>query len=515
MKRKKEIIIGIVCILIVVISVSFAWFSIDLQGEDKALTVNSTSLKITFDNGSSAITASDISPGWSTSSDFSIKSTSDVDYSYDIILKNYINTFTLTKYLQYKITSDNGEYNMTEYEELPSSVLSGDFILAYNITITPGSTQNYTLHLRYVNDENVNQSDDMAKTLSGNIFITDGTVDRYNGYQEGTLAWKILDDNPMVVLRNDFNSTFTYNTTHTIYKTTEKNVHNTSDTTVYYYAGNTTNNWVKFGKDSYGNDFYWRIIRTNADGSVRLLYSGKSPDTTAGYIGSSKFNDVTMETTDPMYVGYMYGTSGSLESNRTNTNDSTIKTYIDNWYANNMTAYTSYLSTTAVYCNDRNLASGSTYSTSSEFYYAADERLARNKTPSYNCTTAEDAFSVDNTSAKLTYPIGLMTADEVSYAGGVVYTSLSSPYVWYYSNSAGGSSTGSEWWWLVSAYDWYYVSSSSGNAYVFCVYGSNDPGRLSDGYVLNSVGVRPTVSVKSETMISGGAGTSDNPYIID
>ena len=74
---------------------------------------------------------------------------------------------------------------------------------------------------------------------------------------------------------------------------------------------------------------------------------------------------------DPMYVGYKYGTTGSLENNRLNTNDSTIKTYVDNWYKNNLTAYTKYLSNDAVYCNDRNLASGQTYSTTSNFDYAS------------------------------------------------------------------------------------------------------------------------------------------------
>ena len=119
-------------------------------------------------------------------------------------------------------------------------------------------------------------------------------------------------------------------------------------------------------------DIYWRIIRTNADGSIKLLYAGTSPDTEKAYIGMSAFNTTD---NDPMYVGYKYGTTGSLENNRLNTNDSTIKTYVDNWYKNNLTAYTKYLSKDAVYCNDRNLASGQTYSTTSNFDYASWERI--------------------------------------------------------------------------------------------------------------------------------------------
>ena len=46
-----------------------------------------------------------------------------------------------------------------------------------------------------------------------------------------------------------------------------------------------------------------------------------------------------------------------------------------------------------------------------------------------------------------------MTEDEVSFAGRVYNTNLSSPYAWYYTNSVGGSITKSEAWWLISPMD--------------------------------------------------------------
>ena len=126
-----------------------------------------------------------------------------------------------------------------------------------------------------------------------------------------------MGDNPTRSTRNTYDAVFTNNTTGTLFTATEKNVHNIADTTVYYYAGNTTNNWVKFA------GFYWRIIRTNADGSVRMLYSGTSHDTTSGMINTSTaFNS---KYNNPMYVGYMYGTSGSLVNNRTNTTNKISK----------------------------------------------------------------------------------------------------------------------------------------------------------------------------------------------
>ena len=316
---------------------------------------------------------------------------------------------------------------------------------------------------------------------------------------------KLLADNPTRDTRDTYNAVFTNNTTGTLFTATEKNVHNTTDTTVYYYAGNTTKNWVKFA------GFYWRIIRTNADGSIRMLYSGTSHDTTSGYINSTiyAFNS---SYNNPMYVGYMYGTSGSLVNNRKNTTNSTIKDKIDTWYTQNMTSYTKYLSTTAVYCNDRTEQTSGTYNTGdSKFYYAPYARAFTNYAPTYDCTETSDAFSVDNTSAKLTYPIALMTADEIMRAGGKGGTDLTSPYAWYYLNSANGSITGSEWWWLLSPNDW----DDVGDAGVFSVYGSSTPGRLSYSYVDGRGGVRPAVSLKSCVKTSGGDGSANAPYTIE
>ena len=215
-----------------------------------------------------------------------------------------------------------------------------------------------------------------------------------------------------------------------------------------------------------------------------------------------------------MYVGYKYGTTGSLENNRLNTNNSTIKTYIDNWYKNNLTAYTKYLSNDAVYCNDRNLASGETYSTTKSFDYAPYERIETNKQPTYNCTNMSDAFSVNNTSAKLDYPVGLMTIDELSYAGGET-SKLTAPYAWYYTNANGESITGSDASWSLSPGFW-----SGSGSYYWGWFGSgigSNPGRsgeLSSGGFTGSGAVRPSVSLSSCNLISRGDGSPENPYIV-
>ena len=295
--------------------------------------------------------------------------------------------------------------------------------------------------------------------------------------------------------RTDFSKVLTNDNTNTLYTSTENR------TTVYYFAGNATDNWVKFGKNASNQDLYWRIIRTNSDGGVRLLYHGTSTTATDAYIGTSAFNETS---NDPMYVGYMYGTSGSLVNNRTNATNSTIKGVIDTWYKNNLnTNYGKYISTTAVYCNDR------TYTVDgSTTFFGAYTRLITNKTPSYDCSATEDKFTVDSSTGngKLTYPIALMTADEVSFAGGLWPTKAPT---WYYYNSAKGSSTGSKWWWLLSPSGW-----SDSVAYVVYVCGSPVPGALSSSYVGNAVGVRPVISLKSDVLYKSGDGSAESPYEI-
>ena len=201
----------------------------------------------------------------------------------------------------------------------------------------------------------------------------------------------------------------------------------------------------------------------------------------------------------------MYGSLGSVENARANTNNSTIKTAIDNWYATNLnTNYGKYISTTAVYCNDR------TYTISgSNTLFGAYTRLRTNKTPTYDCTDTNDKFTVDTSTGngKLKYPIALMTADEVSFAGGLWVTNAPT---WYYYNSANGSSTGLTWWWLLSPGNW-----DGSYAYVFRVYGSSNPGYLLNNNVNSANGVRPAVSLKSCVKTSGGDGSANSPYTIE
>ena len=505
--------ISIFCLIVIVFTSSYAYFKTQVRGEGKGMNVILGTIDLDITENS--ISTNNLLPISDSSKDtkaqikdFTVKRTSnsntDVCYNLYLVVDSISSNIKNSKYLKYELTDGSNVVSGNLSNLGYNSDGKGYILLAKNKYLsksdTTGNTYKLKIWLSY--DKSTNQNDLLNSNITTHIYASGNNGNTCPGSVDTvippTLYEQILADNPTRSTRTTFTA-FTENTTGTLFAATEK-IGTNAEKEVYYYAGNTTNNWVKFA------NFYWRIIRTNHDGSVRLLYAGTSPDTEKAYIGKSAFNTTN---NDPMYVGYKYGTTGSLENNRLNTNDSTIKTYVDNWYKNNLTAYTKYLSNDAVYCNDRNLASGETYSTTNGFDYATFGRIYLNKQPTYNCTNMSDAFSVNNTRAKLDYPIGLMTVDEAAFAGGEKETSLTAPYAWYYTNANGESITGSEDSWSLSPSFW--NSASSGD---WRWGGSSEPGYLSYNSANLAYAVRPAISLKSCTKWASGDGTSSNPYTI-
>ena len=270
----------------------------------------------------------------------------------------------------------------------------------------------------------------------------------------------------------------------------------------YYFRGAVDNNWVKFGKDSTGKDIYWRIIRINGDGSIRMIYSGTTAPTestkvvmtgTGTQIGTSEFNSSTDKAE---YVGYMY-TSGQQYGTST---DSTIKTTIDNWYAGTTLKDNPLVSKDQIFCNDRSPSSTQTAAwTSTGWYsYGAYGRLVSNKTPTLKCPTASDKFTVNVSkgNGSLTYPVGLITADEIAMAGGVNGSSNSSYYLYTNQNYWSGPS---------------YFNGSTTRAFEFYVGYS---GGINSYIVGSDYGARPVISLSSKAKLSGD-GTWNNVFEVE
>ena len=184
-----------------------------------------------------------------------------------------------------------------------------------------------------------------------------------------------------------------------------------------------------------------------------------------------------------------------LYADDVNTKDSTIKTYIDTWYKENMTSYTDKLEDT-VFCNDRTMNNQSTNgwnpnggSTTTYLYF-------KNYNTNYSlaCTNETDRFSMSNSKAKLDYPVGLLSAPEVWLA----YRNAS--YSTYYLKTG-------NWYWLASPYNFY-----STNAYGW---GVNATGGMSSSSVNNAGGVRPAISLKPGTGYTSGDGSYTNPFVVE
>ena len=295
---------------------------------------------------------------------------------------------------------------------------------------------------------------------------------------KGISCESILANINTIKTRNDFSTTLTDATTGVIYKSLNSTQYDDYGET-YYFAGNPTDNWVKFG------GFYWRIIRINGDGAIRIIYNGPTTDQTGEttQIGTSVFNS---NYDDNMYVGFQY-TSGEVHGRGT---DSTIKGVLDNWYNNNLSSYSKYIATGegATFCNDRTPSSGSGIGATATDY-AAYNRLYTNKAPTLKCTDTKDRFATT---------IGLITADEVAYAGGVNFSNNSGYYLY----------TGQYYWTMSPS------SFNSGNsrAYVFYVNTGGSLGPDIVGWV--APGIRPVINLKADTQFTSGNGTSFNPYTV-
>ena len=308
--------------------------------------------------------------------------------------------------------------------------------------------------------------------------------------------------------------------------------------TSYYFRGAVDNNWIKYGKyikDMYncnngtisntdtrnsctkiassGDDIYWRIIRINGDGSIRMIYSGVTPPTestkviktTDTSLGNSPFNQ---KYNSAEYVGYMY----EIGKQHGTSQSSDIKTYLDNWYANYTDLNkTGTKITDQIYCNDRTASTSdvaysttnyttltSWNSTGTKYYYGANGRVWNSPvSPDYKCPVASDKFTKTTAkgNGKLSYPVGLITADELTFAGLPAGETNNSFYL----------HTGANYW--------------AGSPFVF--YDGNRArefrvrvgGSLVDDIVSGTGGARGVVSLSSESKLLG-SGTYNDVYVV-
>ena len=503
---KKNVLIGVIAVLLVLgIGISFAYFvsGVLVSGKGSDVTLEpGDMLKVEYDAGSSKLIGNKLMPGDSVSKDFSVTITpteTEKEVMYGIFINLINNTFVKCDDYNYDELTNACEKGVSEItytikdkdtnRELARGDLTGKSgkikLLTEEKEVESKTVFNYTITITF-EDTRKDQNHNQNKGIEGNIEVE---------FTELTGSEYILSHYDTILTRNDFSTTVKNTTTGTIYKSLNESQYD-EDGEVYYFAGAPTDNYVKFA------GFYWRIIRINGDGSIRMIYSGEDSPATIGtstQISTSAYNSSYVNN---MYVGYMY-TSGQVHGLGTN---SGIKNTLDSWYQTNIAnkGYGDKVSTEAGFCGDREPSTNSSTSNgaggtgTTQTYYGGYIRLVNStKSPTLKCKNNEDMYTVSGSSRgnkALTNPVGLITADEVSMAGGVWGTNNTSYYLY----------TGQNYWTMSPRrFDGSY-------AYVFAVYSN---GFLHYGSVHSTYGVRPVINLSADVKVTG-SGTSSDPFVV-
>ena len=556
-RKKRNIIIGSLCSLLVFMGIGYAILSQTLNISGIANMKGNWNVKITnmellnenktgraeevshsFTDTTATFTADLYMPGDSIEYRVTVENQGNIDAALNDIIQ----------------TKTNKDKNL----KFTNSLIGTEIL-------TSGSKMSFTMKVEIPEDAETLPEVKVSKYEIKLIYI------QYNGGEYtppaqsiGTLTDKVLADNTALPDTNiDFSKISSDTNGKGLYYTS-KNTENNKKT--YYFRGNVTNNYVKFATQTrntctyngksvayytdkvgleynlteaqclstnvcvtsfYGNivgvdentqktcsslggtlasskatfklnsteDIEWRIVRINEDGSVRLI--------TENPVGSSVYNPSER---DNAYVGYMYGTTGSstYEATHQNVNNSIMKTYLDNWYNANLNIFSSYFSMDAGFCNDRSVASSGKWDMDDTAlgyaknltFYGAYNRLLKLNQPQFKCPQTNDLFTT-TTSQKgnktLTYPIGLLTADENVYAGAVSSAPADANY-FLNSNTI-------------------FLTMSPYATYANFADFTNIFGTVFR-HEFSNVGVRPVVNISSVVEITNGDGTKDNPYVI-
>ena len=273
--------------------------------------------------------------------------------------------------------------------------------------------------------------------------------------------------------------------------TTDEGMYKAEDDlgTSYYFRGAVENNYLKFA------GYWWRIVRINGDGSIRIIYDGTSAHANGEsasdrQIGTSAYNSSRDAS---YYVGYTYQENLQRPSTQNSGEPSTIKGILDSWYVTNITnqGFDDKVVSTPGFCNDREMASGYNWSAtpSSNIYYKAHERLVTNKTPTLECSSNLDLYSTK---------IGLITADEVSMAGGV--SGLNNIDYYLYTGN---------YYWTMSPNQF-----ANGYADVFLIYTNGNFSYSISGVAWGASSARPVINLDAYVSLSG-SGTMSDPYVVE
>ena len=516
-KKKRTILYGLLVTVLVLIGVTYAYYRITKTQTNSNVIGTRTCLDTTLTEETSEIVLSDAFPindedGLKQSPfTFTLTNNCDSYVKVTIALVSEYRTSTNTAYLKDNYVKSNLS---TKGTNDGSSVILSTLSLGEVDTNTQGYVLKTTglknkeaksFDLRLWLDSETTNEQGLNKTWKGKIVVSVVAAEYVPTLSEAILA------------NNEVKAPITTPGA-AISTADEALLASTEDDygTSYYFRGAVTNNYVEFANKC------WRIVRVAGDGSVKLILhndnttgaanpcssANNSEDAAfARYSGTTYKSAFNTNSNDNAYVGFKYGTPGSntYAATHANTNNSTILNNLETWYNNNLKTYEKVIDDT-VWCNDKTNVTDTTFDPgdwtpnglgygTNRTYYGATQRLV---SKSNSAGGTGPSLKCNGELSKIASKVGLITADELAFAGYAFNISNTTTYL--------QENATDTYWWSLSPNDFY-----GDYANVWSVGGSDGLfGHISVG---NAYGVRPSISLKSTTNVTG-EGTSSSPFII-
>ena len=503
---KKQVMLILATVVLVgtlAVTTSFAVFEeTKSNATDQKMTIGD--LNVTY-TGGAAISITDINPMTDSTAlsktnniyTFTIKNTGTVPYNFKVKVINnpsYTSNLLPHQYIRYSL--NNGTASTLGSGELTSGVIEAGSTNTYNLRLWVADASTYSLPNSVLGQEIHLKISVEGKAGSG--WLPSNFKDRILALNEVKApittpgkAVSTADEALLASAEDDYG-------------------------TSYYFRGAVKNNYVEFANKC------WRIVRVGGDDSVKLILHN---DNTAGvanpcdaannstsaafarYSGTTYKSAFNTNSNDNAYVGFKFGTVGSstYEATHANTNNSTILTNLETWYTNNLKTYESVIDDN-VWCNDKTNVTDTSYNpwgysnvnglgyAKNVTYYGATQRLV---STNQSAGGTGPSLKCNGELSKINSKVGLITADELAYAGYAYGEFNKKTYLQENATDA--------WWWSLSPD---YFSGSYAN--VWYVRGN---GLFDHTIVYSTYGVRPLISLKSTTNATGN-GTSDSPFII-
>lgn len=264
--------------------------------------------------------------------------------------------------------------------------------------------------------------------------------------------------------------------------------------TSYYFRGNVTNNYVKFARNEGFKEIFWRIVRINGDGSIRMIYDGASDERNKKYVTTSSGVYTSDLTSITFYNSY-------------------AMTDLMSWFSENLygNGYDEDFVVDAIYCNDTEVLgseSGAYFTGLGAFLMGFDSQRG----VTLKCKQIDDRYSryitVGDIGANgfLFYPIGMLTADEMIMAGVGYNGSNNSTYL----------STNDPFWTMTPTL--YTMGSEIGQLNMYAYDGGTLAYKASFSASMSgtndTASIRPVITIRGDSFIDGDGSESD-PFVVE